>query len=89
MRAETLSAPSSVVAYFFARVKKELALTEMFCIKKEKAELHNHWRNTQGFGGAFLFLILLYFLIATCFNILEFIIQCCVLPVLFADFTEA
>lgn len=45
---ETVLASVSVVAYFIARVSKELALTKMFCIKKEKAEVDNYWRNSQG-----------------------------------------
>lgn len=36
IRYETVSAPISVVVSFLARVRKELALREMFCMEKEK-----------------------------------------------------
>lgn len=36
MRDEAVSASISVVVYLFATIRKEVTLTEMFCINKEK-----------------------------------------------------
>lgn len=59
IRYETLSAPISMVVSFFARVKKEFALREMFCMKKEKSStITGEIRQGLGRGKISLFILL-------------------------------